>query len=539
LYKLIIVDDESEIRNGLIEIIDWEKEGFVVVGEAENGLDALQLAETMPIDLVITDIRMPFMDGLQMAKEIRKLQPMVSFIVLSGFDDFEYTRQAIQIKISDYVLKPVSSDELIPILRSVKAGMDERFAQHRDVRLLQERFSASLPILRDTLLTSLLHGRIDAREAMQYAAQYDLDIHGSGYIVATMRICSVRNTDSELAARPDLLRIAIINILDEMLKDQVNCRIFQFDSDICALFLLEDCDEKRYGEIVSLLDTARLTVARYLDCPLAIGVSRPCNQLETLSQAASQAQSAMDFSTLFGDHTVLTIADVEMEKAGQKTVGNPDVRPLINAIKIGDIAETRRQINSLLNDICLCMATIPEYQVSVSEVYMAVVNTANEMGFNWIERTGGKLWSLEAVLLCKEIGETETILTEMCRQLVEGIASNHVENGKRISQEAIAYLREHYTEQSMNLEQICGHLHISTAYFSTVFKRETKKAFHKYLTELRMDKAMTLLLKNDLKTAQIAEMVGMGDASYFSYSFKKHFGISPSTARKNVTGDAV
>ena len=137
MYKLIIVDDESEIRNGLLEIIDWEKEGFVVVGEAENGLDALQLAETTPIDLVITDIRMPFMDGLEMAKEIRKLQPMVSFIILSGYDDFEYTRQAIQIKISDYVLKPVSSDDLIPILRSVKASMDERFAQHRDVRLLQ------------------------------------------------------------------------------------------------------------------------------------------------------------------------------------------------------------------------------------------------------------------------------------------------------------------------------------------------------------------------------------------------------------------
>jgi two-component system, response regulator YesN len=539
LYKLIIVDDESEIRNGLLEIIDWEKEGFVVVGEAENGLDALQMAESMPIDLVITDIRMPFLDGLQMAKEIRKLQPMVSFIVLSGYDDFEYTRQAIQIKISDYVLKPVSSDELIPILRSVKNSMDERFAQHRDVRLLQERFSASLPILRDTLLTALMQGRIDPKEALQSAAQYDLDLCSSGYIVASMRICSTKNSDSELAARPDLLRIAVINILNEMLQEQVNCRIFQYDSFISALFMVDDFDEKRYGEIIGLLDTARLTVARYLDCPLAIGISKLCNHLDTLSQAASQAQSAMDFSTLFGDHTVLTITDVEMEKAGQKAIGKPDARPLINAIKIGDIADTKRQIRNLLHTTCLVMATISEYQVSLSEVYMAIVNTANEMGFNWVACTGGKLWSLEAVLLCKEVGETEAILSAMCKQLVEGIASNHVENGKRISQEAIAYLKEHFAEQSMNLERICGHLHISTAYFSTVFKKETKKTFHKYLTELRMDRAMTLLLKNDLKTAQIAEMVGMGEASYFSYSFKKHFGVSPSMARKNITGDAI
>lgn len=539
MYKLIIVDDESEIRNGLLEIIDWEKEGFVVVGEAENGLDALQLAETTPIDLVITDIRMPFMDGLEMAKEIRKLQPMVSFIILSGFDDFEYTRQAIQIRISDYVLKPVSSDDLIPILRSVKASMDERFAQHRDVRLLKERFNASLPILREALLTSLMNGRIDSGEALQSAAQYDLDLKSCGYIVAAMRICSSKTIDSELDAQPELLRIAIINILSETLGEQVNCRIFQYDGLVCALFLVDDCDEKRYGEIVGLLDTARLTVARYLECPLAIGVSNPCSRLEGLSRAASEAQSAMDFSTLLGDNTVLTFADVEMEKAEQKTIGKPNTRALVNAVKVGNIAECKRQIQILMDEICQSKSTISEYQVSVAEVYMAIVGTAGEMGFNWIAHTGGKPWSLEAVLECREPEETQAILEAMCKQLVEGIASNHVENGKRISQEAIAYLKEHYADQSMSLETICNHLHISTAYFSTVFKKETKKTFHKYLTELRMDRAMTLLVKGDLKTAQIAEMVGMGEASYFSYSFKKHFGVSPSMARKNLTGDGV
>ena len=201
----------------------------------------------------------------------------------------------------------------------------------------------------------------------------------------------------------------------------------------------------------------------------------------------------MDFSTLFGDNTVLTTADVELEKSGQAAIGKPDVRGLVNAVKIGDVAECRRQLHEVLLDICKTMATIPEYQVSVSEVFMAILNTAGEMGFRWVAHTDGRLWSLEAVLLCKEIDETQTILETMCEQLVEGIANNHVENGKRISQEATAYLKEHYAEQSMSLEQICGHLHISTAYFSTLFKKETKKTFHKYLTELRMDMAMTLL----------------------------------------------
>ena len=116
----------------------------------------------------------------------------------------------------------------------------------------------------------------------------------------------------------------------------------------------------------------------------------------------------------------------------------------MNAIKVGNIAECKRQIQTLLDEICQSMTTIPEYQVSVAEIYMAIVNTAGEMGFNWIAHTGGKPWSLEAVLACKEIDETQAILEAMCKQLVEGIASNHVENGKRISREAIAYLKEHY-----------------------------------------------------------------------------------------------
>ncbi len=539
MYTLIIVDDESEIRKGLIEIINWEQEGFTVVGEAENGLDALQLAETTPIDLVITDIRMPFMDGLQMAREIRKIQPMVSFIILSGFDDFEYTRKAIQIKISDYVLKPVSSEELIPILRSVKASMDERFAQHRDVRLLKERFNASLPILRESLLTSLMNGRIDAKEALRTAAQYELNLYSCGYVVATLRICNPKTIKTELDDHPALMRIAVMNILSETLQDQINCRVFQYDELICTLFLVDDCSEKRYEEIINLLDTAKLTVLRYLSCSLAIGVSKPCIQLDKLSLAAHQAQSAMDFSTLFGDDSVMTITDIGVEKAEQKEILKPDVRALVNAIKTGDAAETNDQVQTLLDGICKSMATIPEYQVAVTEVYMAIVNTAAEMGFNWVAHSDGRFWSLEAVLECKNPDEIKTILKTMCAQLAEGIATNYVENGKRISQQAIAYLQEHYTEQSMNLEKICRHLHISTAYFSTIFKKETKKTFHKYLTEMRMDRAMTLLAKNDLKTARIAEMVGMGEASYFSYSFKKHFGISPSTARKNLTGESL
>ncbi|MDD3213181.1 MAG: response regulator [Eubacteriales bacterium] len=114
MYRLMLVDDEPEIRDGLLEIIDWPKEGFEVVGVAENGLEALQIAESVTPDLVVTDIRMPFLDGLEMARRMRAILPTVQFIVLSGYDEFEYARQAVQIQIEDYILSPFPPRNLLP-----------------------------------------------------------------------------------------------------------------------------------------------------------------------------------------------------------------------------------------------------------------------------------------------------------------------------------------------------------------------------------------------------------------------------------------
>ena len=190
MYRLMIVDDEPEIRDGLLEIINWEQEGFTVVGVAENGLEALQVAESVSPDLVVTDIRMPFLDGLEMARRMRLFLPTVQFIVLSGFDEFEYARQAIQIQIKDYILKPISSDEFIDVLRRVKANMDEEFAQRSNTQTLKEHFKLSLPILRELLLASLFSGGVSARDACKSAGEYHLPLESVRYAVALLSIGS-------------------------------------------------------------------------------------------------------------------------------------------------------------------------------------------------------------------------------------------------------------------------------------------------------------------------------------------------------------
>jgi two-component system response regulator YesN len=166
MYRLLLVDDESDIREGLQEVVDFASYGFEVVGESTNGLEAVQACERLEPDLVVTDIRMPLMDGLTMCRRVQKMLPTTRFIILSGYDDFEYARQAVSLNCLGYLLKPISSVEFREMLEKARARLDEEFSQRRDLSRLREHFRTSLPYLREMLLSSLLSGAIGVKEAL-------------------------------------------------------------------------------------------------------------------------------------------------------------------------------------------------------------------------------------------------------------------------------------------------------------------------------------------------------------------------------------
>ena len=138
LYKIMLVDDEEEVRKSIINKIDWADAGFEVIGDAENGKDALEKIEQNEPDVVLTDIKMPYMDGLTMAETIRQLYPSVKIVIFSGFDEFEYAKKAIKLNVIEYILKPVNVEELTAILKKIKKNLDEEIEQKRNVNLLRE-----------------------------------------------------------------------------------------------------------------------------------------------------------------------------------------------------------------------------------------------------------------------------------------------------------------------------------------------------------------------------------------------------------------
>ena len=161
LYGIMLVDDEEEVRKAIIRKMDWEQLGFYVAGDAENGQDALEKVEILEPDVVMTDIRMPYMDGLTLAARIREKYPSTKILIFSGYDDFEYAKQAIKLGVTEYILKPVNGQELARILKKVRVSLDQEISQRRDIDALRESYLGSLPILRELFLNDLVRQRAD------------------------------------------------------------------------------------------------------------------------------------------------------------------------------------------------------------------------------------------------------------------------------------------------------------------------------------------------------------------------------------------
>lgn len=526
-YSVLLVDDEEDVVQVIMKKLDWERMGYRIVGYARNGVEALEMAEELQPDVVMTDIKMPYMDGLTLCRKLKKLYRTIKMIIFSGFDEFEYAQEAIKAEVEEYILKPVNSNELRDVFERIKRHLDEERDEKRNIDKLRKYYMDSLPVLQENFYTSLLEGRILESQILGYMSDYQITLSGPYYVVSVLHISTTPLPGEEDGSlNPILLGVSVKKFAEEQLSGRWDVRVVSYLGDIIVLSQL--LEPEKLVAFTDEMDKICKMAKRICNARVTAGIGHICEELIQLPLSYQGAKQAVSYRVLYGTMKAISISETDPKECVDVQWEDPYVKNIIKRIRVGDPEALKKAIIEFTERMARSKISMQKYRILILKVIAEIFRFGNNNQLNMEEIFGADSDIYGQALqqdLPESLGEW---LHELCRKLQQAVQSDRSNTTKSFVRKAVEYIWEHYADPDLGIETLCAYLGVSAAYFSTVFKKETGKTFVKFLTDYRMEQAVELLLSGSEKTYVIAEKVGYSDPNYFSYAFKKQFGMAPS-----------
>ncbi|WWR15945.1 response regulator [Lachnospiraceae bacterium JLR.KK008] len=540
MLKVFLVEDEFVVREGIKNNVDWTAHGYEFCGEASDGELAFPMIQKCRPDIVITDIRMPFMDGLTLSKLIKKELPWTEIIILTGYEEFEYAKEGIKIGVARYLSKPISGAELIREMDALAVKIEEkqkeRSIHEKYVQEMEENFRTE----RKTLFQSLVTGDKSAAELLEMADKLGTDLSALWYNIVLIKVQSREHGYNEYSN-------SLVEIEQAMksLDNEEHLLIFDRNLEGNALLFKADSREELLEFQEHYLHKIKQILARYKGVRYFGGIGAPVDRLRELPVSFEKASHAFAHRYLVSDSLILSsaggsqVAYREKEAFNMSTVDlkQLDRGKIREFLKLGEKEETIYFIEEFFNDLgANAMRSTMFRQYITMDAYFCVCEFLEELQ---IERKSIEPPDAVAGVLQDRESAMQYIVKIMKKalELRESTASGH---NRDIVGEVIDYIEKHYADEELSLNQLSSHVNFSPNYLSMIFSQQTGKPFIKYLTDFRMSKAKELLRCTGKRSSEISVEVGYRDSHYFSYLFKKTQGMTPTQyrGRNNSEGGA-
>lgn len=537
MYKIIIVDDEDEVREGIKEKTDWAACGFELVGDFDNGRDALDFVDSLQPDVIITDICMPFMDGLLLAECIASQYRDIKVVIVTGYGDFEYAKKAIKLKVKDYLLKPINSAEFTSFLDKMKLELDEEHTKKEDLTAIKHQLNQSFPLLRERFLESMATSRLKKAEIERKFRNFQLSLVGPTYIALVLDVDDFqRDFFEDQETEMELLRFAAFNIVQEIFEIESNGIAFRTRGDKIAV-LFSGAEDEINILSQTLAMHVKQSVEKYLKLTVSIGIGRMQREIQHVSDSFQEALTALDYRFLLGKNNIISIHDVEYGQGVDKLTYNEWEKKLLSAMRMGNCNNISQVLDDWIKDLKSSVSSVNKCYGSIQKFYVSLMNLVAETGFDEAEVFGA--YPFPQITLMKTIDEVKQWLEETCHRIILFLSAKRTDITQSQMVLAETFIRENYKNEDLSLSQVCNHIYISMSYFSALFKQHTGETFVEFLTKLRLEKAKELLIVTQLKTYDIASRVGYGDPQYFSVIFKRNTGKSPKEYRALNQGNTL
>jgi two-component system response regulator YesN len=515
LYKVFFVEDEIITREGIRDNVNWTASGFEFCGEAADGEMALPLLHAAQPDVLITDIKMPFMDGLQLSKIVRERMPWVKIIILSGHDEFEYAQKAINLGITDYLLKPVTAQKLQTVLQKLSAQLDQERKEQSRLAKLEKQVEENREILREKLLIKLVVGAISPADAIEKSQLLGLDLVARYYLVVILKI--EMSDRSEQYDHEEYQRVQ--RVLIELAERNPDIFVLKRDWGDLTLIMKGNTQEYLEEERDLLVEESRQAIAK-TPYQIIIGVGSSKERIADICRSFVEALVSIQNPAGEKSEAGQSVERTELPEMDKSAVENylhegtrDGFDSFFNAY-IRPLGETALKSNLIKNYI-------------FTDVVLAIAKLVNELGGE-ADKVLPELNSIEMIM-----SNIKTIdqLREQTRKILSSALTyrDSLSNSqyKSLIRQSKEYIEHHYMNPEISLNEVAAQANLSSSHFSVVFSQETGQTFKEYLTEVRIRKAKELLRMTALRSADIAYQVGYNDPHYYSSVFKKNTGLSP------------
>ncbi|MFR5905546.1 MAG: response regulator [[Ruminococcus] torques] len=524
-YTILLVDDEEEVIQAIIRKINWEELGFSVVGYADNGIKALEMIEESQPDVVMTDIKMPYMDGMELCSHIRREYPAMKIVLFTGFDEFEYAKEAVHLEVEEYILKPVNSVELINIFTKLKIKLDQEISERRSMEKLEHYYTESLPLLQANFCSTLIEGRIHEDELQKYLSDYQISLPGPLYCCLVIHMSSSQIPENMNSL---FLAASVQKQAEDRLGKRWKAKCFPYLGN--SVLFAQINNENEIAELTDDCDRFCKYVNRMMGTVVTVGIGQVCSQILDLAQSYNAAREAVSYRAVYGASRAINIKEIAPKESGEPCFTNDmELLNLFKKIRLNSEEEIVEAVDQY-RSISFPLKSLQQHHVVIMELVTALFRFSvnNDIA---AEGVGGDIGILYGKLLELEPDALRKWLTDISLCFSENLVTARSRSTQSFVSKAKEHVRSQYADVQLSLAQICERLGVSNSYFSTVFKKETGKSFVSYVTDYRMEQAARLLIETNEKSYVIAQKVGYTDPNYFSYVFKRKFGVSPSKYR--------
>lgn len=534
--KVFLVEDEMVIRRGIKNSIDWEKEGYIFCGEASDGELAYPMIIKEKPDILITDIRMPFMDGLELCKLVKKELPNIKILILSGYDEFDYAKEAIRLGVTEYLLKPISSGKLLEALNGVSESIRREKEDKDLVRKYMEEMRENTEHEKQKFFEQMIAGNLSMADALETGKKYEMNLSAGMYNLLLFRFTlgEENRKSGELWGEAEYA----IEKLTERLE-----YVFEFQRDVegWAFLLMADNEEQMSERVKELSKDLEEIMKNYSTITYFGGIGQPVARLRELEESFREAERALAARFTMELNRIISVEDIRMAQ-------NVDTLDDIEITSFGEIEKTRTMLEKFLNNgaedeidefVDVYINELPEENLKSVLMRQYIIMDAYIVMMSFCEKIEGiegemQAQSEELKNSMKTIQTLEEIKNYIRMLLKKIIGVRDTISGRRYSdiiEIAKDQIRKTYMSDEISLNTIAAEVGMSPSYFSSIFSKEMGKTFVEYLTEIRMDRAKELLMCSSMKTSEIGYEVGYKDPHYFSYIFKKTQNCTPKEFR--------